>query len=98
VDRDGQGEHAGRVVGGEALGVEALAEEDLPATATSTGTRHSPRCAAPPSTASPRDAYSAGEDDADAIHHRMLNKVTSALVGSAASHGDVGYEESQLPR
>jgi hypothetical protein len=37
------------------------------------------------------------EDDADAIHRRMLNKVTSALVGSAASHGDVGYEESQLP-
>ena len=30
------------------------------------------------------------EEDADAIHRRMLNKVTSALVGSAAGHGDVG--------
>jgi myo-inositol catabolism protein IolH len=38
------------------------------------------------------------EEDADAIHRRMLNKVTSALVGSAASHGDVGQEKSELPR
>src|SRR3954468_7157742 len=30
ADRDGQGEHAGRVVGGDAVGVEGLAEEDLP--------------------------------------------------------------------
>jgi hypothetical protein len=28
--RDGQGEHAGRVVGGDVLGVQGLAEEDLP--------------------------------------------------------------------
>ena len=27
---DGQGEHAGRVVGGDVLGVQGLAEEDLP--------------------------------------------------------------------
>jgi hypothetical protein len=30
VHRDGQGEHAGGVVGGDVLGVEGLAEEDLP--------------------------------------------------------------------
>ena len=29
ADRDGQGEHADRVVGGDVLGVEGLAEEDL---------------------------------------------------------------------
>src|SRR5579863_5409662 len=30
VHRDGQGEHAGRVVGGDVVGVQSLAEEDLP--------------------------------------------------------------------
>ena len=30
ADRDGQGEHAGRVVGGDVLGVQGLAQEDLP--------------------------------------------------------------------
>src|SRR6201996_5907701 len=30
VDRDGQGEDAGGVVGGDLVGVEGLAEEDLP--------------------------------------------------------------------
>jgi hypothetical protein len=30
VDRDGQGEHAGGVVGGDVVGVQGLAEEDLP--------------------------------------------------------------------
>ena len=29
VDRDGQGQHAGGVVGGDLVGVEGLAEEDL---------------------------------------------------------------------